>query len=129
MTRNTDPVRYPRTAADAVHAFNHTTLIGAGRPALAYPGTLHRTVDGFASLAIRLPQAFDQIGLALASLYQSGHLTADHGTPTEHAGAAAMALRDAEHHANAMALCLQRAWTATNPLGWNGPLNDHDDDL
>ncbi|MFD9861253.1 hypothetical protein [Streptomyces alboflavus] len=123
--RKTDPVKHPQRAADAVRAFNHTTLRSRdGSGELAYPGTVYRTVAAFASLAYRLPQAFDQIGMALADLHQAGHLTADHGTPTQHAVATSAALREAEQHATAMAEALTRAHSACSPLGYCGPTND-----
>ncbi|MFD9880553.1 hypothetical protein ACFWZT_03680 [Streptomyces alboflavus] len=127
-TRKTDPVKHPQKAADAVRAFNHATMRNRdGSGELAYPGTVYRTVAAFASLAYRLPQAFDQIGVALTGLHQAGHLTADHGTPTEHAHATSAALREAEQHATAMAEALQRAHSACSPLGYRGPLTDTDD--
>ncbi|MCX4590876.1 hypothetical protein OG819_14250 [Streptomyces sp. NBC_01549] len=130
-TGSTDPVRHPRTAADAVRAFNHATLSTFGKdPQLAYPGTIYRTLAAFTTLARGLPQAFDQTGTALARLHQTGHLTADHGTPTQHADAVSVALREAEHHATAMAQALERAHSASGPLGYCGPINnDTDDDL
>ncbi|WP_329349393.1 hypothetical protein OG226_17425 [Streptomyces sp. NBC_01261] len=129
-TRRTDPVQHPRKAAEAVRAFNHATRwASGGHPGIAYPGTVYRAVGAFATLAYRLPQAFDQIGTALADLHTAGHLTADHGTPTEHAMAVSEALREAEQHATAMAAALERAHNASSPLGYSGPIDDTDDDL
>ncbi|MFE9685657.1 hypothetical protein [Streptomyces sp. NPDC006285] len=129
-TRKTDPVQHPRKAAEAVRAFNHATRWACGgRPGIAYPGTVYRAVGAFTTLAYRLPQAFDQIGTALADLHTAGHLTADHGTPTQHADAASVALREAEHHASAMAAALEHAHSAASPLGYSGPIDDTDDDL
>lgn len=101
----------------------------AGELTLAYPGTIYRTLAAFATLAHRLPQAFDQTGTALADLHQAGHLTADHGTPTQHTDAVSVALREAEQHATAMTAALERAHSAANPLGYCGPIDDTDDDL
>ncbi|MFE7273702.1 hypothetical protein [Streptomyces sp. NPDC057623] len=128
--RNTDPTEHPRKAAEAVRAFNHTTQRTRDRrPGIAYPGTVYRTIGAFGTLAHRLPQAFDQIGTALADLHAAGHLTADHGTSTEHAIAVSEALREAEKHATAMADALERAQGASSPLGYSGPIDDADDDL
>jgi hypothetical protein len=122
---NTDPTEHPRKAAEAVRSFNHATRwASGGRPGIAYPGTVYRAVGAFATLAYRLPQAFDQIGTALANLHKGGHLTADHGTSTEHAIAVSEALREAEQHATAMAQALERAHNASSPLGYSGPLDD-----
>jgi hypothetical protein len=129
-TRKTDPVQYPRKAAEAVRAYNHVTLPTLNaRFGLAYPGTVYQAIGAFTSLAHRLPQSFDQIGRALADLHKAGHLTADHGTPTEHADATSVALREAERHATAMAEALERAHSASSPLGYSGPVDDADDDL
>lgn len=128
-TRKTDPVTHPSKAAEAVRAFNHATLPTPGGPAIAYPGTAYDAIGSFASLAHRLPQAFDQIGIALADLHKAGHLTADHGTPTEHATATAAALRYAERLATALTEALEHAHNAASPLGYSGPLDDTDDDL
>ncbi|WP_329614477.1 hypothetical protein OG244_16005 [Streptomyces brevispora] len=128
-TRNTDPARHPRTAADAIRKFNHATLPTRTGPAIAYPGTLYNTIGSFATLAHRLPQALDQIGRALADLHKAGHLTADHGTPTQHADDVSTALREAERHATAMTEALERAHNASGPLGYCGPIDDTDDDL
>ncbi|ELP70825.1 hypothetical protein PV735_07975 [Streptomyces turgidiscabies] len=128
-THTTDPVQHPRTAADAVRAFNHATLPTFGEgPQLAYPGTVYRALAAFTTLARGLPQAYDQIGTALARLHQTGHLTADHGTPTQHTDAVSIALREAEHHATAMTAALERAHSASAPLGYNGPIDDDTDD-
>ncbi|MFI6640118.1 hypothetical protein [Streptomyces sp. NPDC050504] len=128
-SRKTDPVRNPQKAAEAIRLFNHATLPARnGHPGLAYPGTVYRAIGAFQSLAYRLPQSFDHIAMALADLHKTGHLTADYGTPTEHTAAATAALREAEHHALAMAEALERAHGATSPLGYCGPI-DPDDDL
>ncbi|WP_055516102.1 hypothetical protein [Streptomyces ossamyceticus] len=127
-SRNIEPNECPRKAAEAVRAFNHATQRTRDRrPGIAYPGTVYRAIGAFGTLAHRLPQAFDQIGTALADLYTAGHLTADHGTPTEHALAVSEALREAETHATAMAEALERAHSASSPLGYSGPIDDTDD--
>ncbi|WP_329306660.1 hypothetical protein OG322_17755 [Streptomyces sp. NBC_01260] len=128
-TRNTDPARHPSKAADAVRAFNHATLPTRTGPGIAYPGTIYNAIGSLASLAHRLPQAFDQIAIALADLHKAGHLTADHGTPTQHTTTAAAALRDAERLATALTDALERAHNASSPLGYCGPINDTEDDL
>lgn len=128
-TRNTDPVARASKAADAVRAFNHATLPTRTGPVIAYPGTMYNAIGSFASLAHRLPQAFDHIAIALADLHKAGHLTADHGTPTQHATSAVAALRDAERLALALTEALERAHNASSPLGYCGPINDTDDDL
>ncbi|MEU7418690.1 hypothetical protein [Streptomyces antibioticus] len=128
--RDTDPIEHPRAAAEAVRAFNHTTVRSVGRrTGIAYPGTVYRAIGAFGTLAHRLPQAFDQIGTMLADLHTAGHLTADHGTPTEHANTVSKALREAEQHATAMAEALERAHRAAGPLGYCGPIDHTDDDL
>jgi hypothetical protein len=127
-SRNIEPNEYPRKAAEAVHAFNHATQRTRDRrPGIAYPGTVYRAIGAFGTLAHRLPQAFDQIGTALADIHTAGHLTADHGTATEHALAVCEALREAEQHATAMAGALERAHSASSPLGYSGPIDDTDD--
>ncbi|MEE1806414.1 hypothetical protein [Streptomyces sp. BE133] len=127
-TRNTDPVRHPCKAADAIRAFNHATLpTRSGRPGIAYPGTVYNAIGAMATLAHRLPQALDHIAIALADLHKTRHLTADHGTPTQHATTVAKALREAEHHATAMTEALERAHNASSPLGYCGPIDDADD--
>ncbi|WP_327349453.1 hypothetical protein OG772_13190 [Streptomyces sp. NBC_01321] len=128
-TRNTDPVRHPSKAADAVRAFNHATLPTRTGPGIAYPGTVYRSIGAFASLAHRLPQAFDQIAGALTDLHKAGLLTADHGTPTQHTTTVVAALRDAERLALALTEALERAHNASGPLGYRGPIDDTDDDL
>ncbi|MEN8650372.1 hypothetical protein ABCR94_06960 [Streptomyces sp. 21So2-11] len=128
-THKTDPTRYPQNGAEAVRSFNRATLpTRHGNPGLAYPGQMCRAIGGFESLAHRLPQSFDQIAMALADLHHAGHLTADHGTPTQHTEAAVAALHEAEQHARAMNEALERAHCATNPLGYCGPMNDDPDD-
>lgn len=127
-SRTTDPVEFPRTAAEALRDFNHATLpTPGGRPGIEYTGTVYRAIGAFTTLAHRMPQSFDQIGTALADLHTAGHLTADHGTPTAHALAVSEALREAEQHATAMAEALERAHRASNPLGYSGPIDDTDD--
>ncbi|WP_327691508.1 hypothetical protein OG870_25600 [Streptomyces sp. NBC_00461] len=129
MTRKTDPIEHPRKAAEAVRAFNHATLPARdARPGIAYPGTTYRAIGAFTSLAHRLPQSFDHIGMDLADLHKAGHLTADHGTPTEQAAVTCAALREAERHATAMAKALERAQSASGTLGYSGPIDDSDDD-
>ncbi|MFF0790600.1 hypothetical protein [Streptomyces spiralis] len=126
----TDPVQHPRKAAEAVRAFNRATLPARdGRPGIAYPGTVYRAIGAFTPLANRLPQSFDQIAMALADLHKAGHLTADHGTPAQHTAAACAALREAEQYAIAMTEALERAHSASSPLGYSGPIDDADDDL
>lgn len=125
--RNTDPTVHPRKAAEAVRAFNHAT-VRHGQQGITYPGTVYSAIGAFATLAHRLPQAFDQIGTALADLHTVGHLTADYGTPTQHADAVSVALREAEQHATAMAEALERAHSASSPLGYCGPIDDDTDD-
>lgn len=126
----TDPVEYPRTAAEAIRDFNHATYptIG-GRPGIEYPGTAYCAIGAFTSLAHRMPQSFDQIAIALADLHKAGHLTADRGTPTEQAAATCAALREAERHAIALTEALERAHIASGVLGYCGPIDDTDDDL
>ncbi|MFJ7046911.1 hypothetical protein ACIQVC_26460 [Streptomyces sp. NPDC101112] len=127
-SRKTDPTERPRKAAEAVRAFNHATQrTRDSRPGIAYPGTVYRAIGAFGTLAHRLPQAFDQIGTALADLHTAGHLTADHGSVTEHALAVSEALREAERHATAMAETLERAHSASSTLGYSGPIDDTDD--
>ncbi|MGW0597763.1 hypothetical protein ACWD11_11535 [Streptomyces sp. NPDC002776] len=129
-SRNTDPTEYPREAAEVVRAFNHATQRTRDRrPGIAYPGAVYRAIGAFGTLAHRLPQAFDQIGTAVADIHTAGHLTADYGTPTEHAASVSEALREAEQHATAMAEALERAHRAANPLGYSGPIDDTDDYL
>ncbi|MFF8317149.1 hypothetical protein ACF06V_08280 [Streptomyces bobili] len=128
--RNTDPTEHPRKAAEAVRAFNHATLPALnGRPGIEYTGTAYHAIGAFTTLAHRLPQSFHQIAMALAELHKDGHLTADHGTPTEHAAVTCAALREAEQHASALAKALERAHSTCSPLGYGGPLDDTDDDL
>ncbi|WP_045559419.1 hypothetical protein [Streptomyces sp. FxanaA7] len=130
MSRTTDPTEHPRKAAEAIRAFNHATSRALDRrPGIAYTGTVYRAIGAFGTLAHRLPQALDQIGTALADLHTAGHLTADHGTPTDHADAVSTALREVEQHATAMAEALERAHSAASPLGYCGPIDDTDDDL
>ncbi|MEV7481504.1 hypothetical protein [Streptomyces halstedii] len=127
--RTTDPARHPAKAADAIRAFNHATLPTRSGPGIAYPGTVYNTVGAMATLAHRLPQALDHIALALADLHKAGHLTADHGTPTQHTTTAVASLREAEHLAGALTEALERAHAATGPLGYCGPMPEDDDDL
>ncbi|WP_328440573.1 hypothetical protein OHA71_32805 [Streptomyces sp. NBC_00444] len=129
MTHHTtDPADHPRKAAEAVRSFNHATLFGRdGRPGLKYPITAYHVIGAFKALAERLPQSFDQTGMALADLLKAGYLAADYGTPTEHVAATWDALREAEHHATALAAALARAHSASSPLGYSGPIDDADD--
>ncbi|MEV7481893.1 hypothetical protein [Streptomyces halstedii] len=127
--RTTDPARHPAKAADALRTFNHATLPTRSGPGIAYPGTVYNTIGAMATLAHRLPQALDHIALALADLHKAGHLTADHGTPTQHTTNAMAALREAEHLAGALTEALERAHNSAGPLGYCGPLPEDDDDL
>ncbi|MEU0135662.1 hypothetical protein ABZ172_16780 [Streptomyces sp. NPDC006296] len=127
MNTPSNPARHPAKAADALRTFNHATLPGRPVPALAYPGTIYNAIGSFATLAHRLPQAFDHIALALADLHQAGHLTADHGTPTQHTTTAVAALREAERLATALTDALERAHSASSPLGYCGPMPEDDD--
>ncbi|WP_405563440.1 hypothetical protein [Streptomyces sp. NBC_01180] len=127
-TRNTDPARHPRTAADAIRAFNHATLPTRNGPGITYPGTAYNAIGAMTMLAHRLPQALDHIAIALAELHNAGHLTADHGTPAQHAATTVKALREAEHLATALTDALERAHNASSPLGYCGPMDDTDDD-
>ncbi|MEU0134923.1 hypothetical protein ABZ172_13010 [Streptomyces sp. NPDC006296] len=126
-TPTSNPARHPAKAADALRTFNHATLPGRPVPALAYPGTIYNAIGSFATLAHRLPQALDHIALALADLHQAGHLTADHGTPTQHTTTAVAALREAERLATALTDALERAHIASSPLGYCGPMPEDDD--
>ncbi|MFD9954298.1 hypothetical protein [[Kitasatospora] papulosa] len=126
-THTSNPARHPAKAADALRTFNHATLPGRPAPALAYPGTIYNAIGSFATLAHRLPQALDHIALALADLRQAGHLTADHGTPTQHTTTAVAALREAERLATALTDALERAHSASSPLGYCGPMPEDDD--
>ncbi|MEW2546562.1 hypothetical protein AB0910_12415 [Streptomyces sp. NPDC047002] len=131
MTHNTtDLAHYPRQAAEEIRAFNHATLPFHPRyDGIRYPGTAYRAIGALKTLAERLPQSFDQTSTALAELLTAGHLTADYATPTEHVAATRHALREAEQHATALAASLNQAHNASSPLGYQGPLDNTDDDL
>lgn len=119
-----DPVQIVRYAAESLREFNHCTFPGGDRPGLASAPEAYRVLGALTALVERLPQAFEQIDYALNAHHKSGHVSADHGTATEHIAAAGAALRDAEDHARGLTAALNRAWSATNPLGHTGPLTD-----
>ncbi|WP_405695446.1 hypothetical protein [Streptomyces sp. NBC_01185] len=128
MTR-TDPAQYPAKAADALRLFNHATLPKRDGAGIAYPGTAYRAIGNLATLSHRLPQALDHIAVGLTGLHKAGHLTADHGAPATHTAAAVKALRRAEELAIELTKALERAHTATGPLGYGGQSDNTDDDL
>ncbi|MFJ8926497.1 hypothetical protein ACIRLA_07985 [Streptomyces sp. NPDC102364] len=118
----TDPVQLAKDAAESLRAFNHRTFPGGDRPGLASAPEAYRVLGALTALAERLPQALDQIDYALKAHHRLGHITADHGTAAEHTATAGTALLDAENHACALRAALNRAWSATNPLGHTGPI-------
>ncbi|MFE6889974.1 hypothetical protein [Streptomyces sp. NPDC057694] len=122
-----DPVDLIRDAAEAVRTFNHRTFPGADRPGLVSVPEAYRVLGALTALAERLPQSFEQIDHALNAHYRRGHVSADYGTPAQHIATATASLREAEDYARGLAAALNRAWSATNPLGHTGPLTDADD--
>ena len=122
-----DPVALIRDAAEAVRIFNHRTFPGGDRPGVVSAPEAYRVLGALTVLAERLPQSFEQIDHALNAPYRRGHVSADHGTAAHHIATAGTALTEAEDHARALAAALNRAWSATNPLGHTGPLSGADD--
>ena len=97
------------SADDAVRGINHLTR---DHGSVRYPGEACRVLGSLASLADRLPQAFEQIARLLERWYQAGHLRIDggqfHDDPAEAISAASRHLHDealpaAEHLAQALA--------------------------
>ncbi|WP_428953311.1 hypothetical protein [Streptomyces sp. cg35] len=121
----TDPVQLVRDAAESVRVFNHRTFPGGDRPGLVSAPEAYRVLGALTTLIERLPQSFEQIEQALNAHHRRGHVSADHGTPAQHIAAAGAALTQAEDHARDLAAALNRAWSATNPLGHTGPLRNH----
>ncbi|MFI8792263.1 hypothetical protein [Streptomyces sp. NPDC055105] len=124
----TDPVQLVRDAAESVRVFNHRTFPGGDRPGLVSAPEAYRVLGALTALAERLPQSFEQIGYALNAHHGLGHISADYGTAAEHIATAGASLREAEDYARGLTAALNRAWSATNPLGHTGPLTDTDDE-
>ncbi|MCX4827847.1 MULTISPECIES: hypothetical protein [unclassified Streptomyces] len=118
----TDPVQLVRDAAESLRAFNHRTFPGGDRPGLASVPEAYRVLGALTALVERLPQAFEQIDYALNTHHRLGHVSADYGTTTEHVTAASASLHEAEDYARGLTAALNRAWSATNPLGHTGPI-------
>lgn len=128
--KHADPVDLLRDAAEAIREFNHLTFPTRQNPGgLAYSPDAYRAIGALKTLSQRLPQAFEQIDRALSVLHGRGYVTADYGTPDHHIATASAALQDAHDHAHALAAALERAHTATSPLGYSGPITDTDTDV
>ncbi|MEV8318889.1 hypothetical protein AB0Q95_32510 [Streptomyces sp. NPDC059900] len=125
--KHVEPVTLLRDAAEAVREFNHLTFPTRQNPGgLAYPPEAYRAIGALKALSQRLPQAFEQIVRALTVPHERGYVTADYGTPETHIATASAALQEAHDLAHALAAALERAHTATSPLGYSGPITDTD---
>jgi hypothetical protein len=111
-------VELSNTAAEAIRDLNHVTRQSSD--GLEYPGDAYTTVANLSALAMRLPQAFDQIRDFIDRLDTKGHLRSDNG-PDDlaqrledlRAGIAA-----ASRCADALRTCLDQAHTALSPIGY-----------
>lgn len=106
------------TAAEAVRALNHATHPHSPVGALEYPADVYDTVAALKQLTQRLPQTFTQLGGFLETQHAAGYMTADHGTPEEHAAAVHDAFTEAADAAEALTSALDRAHNALAPLGY-----------
>lgn len=112
------PAQLAEQAAENIRALNHVTLPGRGE--LVYPSDAYSTVANLSDMAMRLPQALQQIRAFIDRLDEHQHLRSDHG-PDDLAQRLAdlrAALTDAEATADTLYNDLARAHAALGPIAW-----------
>ncbi|MFC5719880.1 hypothetical protein ACFP1Z_06765 [Streptomyces gamaensis] len=105
-------------AAEAIRALNHATRqTGHG---LEYPGDAYTTVAHLSTLAMRLPQALDQIRDFIDRLHSKGHLRSDNGPDdlTQRLDDLRAGITAASRCADALHACLNQAHIALGPIGY-----------
>ncbi|MFK4265347.1 hypothetical protein [Streptomyces milbemycinicus] len=117
-SQTTTAAELSEAAAEAIRQLNHLTRqTGSG---LEYPGDAYSTVANLSTLAMRLPQALDQIRAFMDRLGHEGHLRSYNGP-----GDLATRLEDlreglaaANRCAEALHTCLNRAHNALSSIGY-----------
>jgi hypothetical protein len=103
-----------QVAADAIRVLNYATRDADGLP---YPGDAYDLLGQMSIAVLRLHQLFDQVGVRLVHLGNTGHLASDNGAPVGVALAAALdALSRAQDDADTMATALGNAQSAIDSL-------------
>ncbi|MFI2347161.1 hypothetical protein ACH492_08900 [Streptomyces sp. NPDC019443] len=105
-------------AAKAIRDLNHATRQTNG--GLEYPGDAYTTVANLSTVAMRLPQAFDQIRDFIDRLGTKGHLQSDNGLDdlAQRLEDLRAAMATAGRCADALHTCLNQAHTALSPIGY-----------
>lgn len=106
------------TAAEAIRDLNRVTRsMGGG---LEYPGDAYTTVANLSALAMRLPQAFEQICGFIDRLDELGSLRSDNGPEdlAQRLEDLRSAMTLAGGWASALHTCLDQAHSALSPIGY-----------
>ncbi|MFD3883997.1 hypothetical protein [Streptomyces microflavus] len=118
--RRKSPARLAAEAADRIRSFNHGTQDAAAYP---YPGDVDDAIQALVLLAIRLPQAIEQTGGALARMHRAGNVHLDvmgDAVPLdEHMAASAQATAEAVRAAAALEAALRKLGARTCRLTWS----------
>ncbi|MFF2653580.1 hypothetical protein [Streptomyces sp. NPDC058045] len=118
--RRKNPARLAIEAADRIRSFNHGTLGAAAYP---YPGDVDDAVQALVLLAVRLPQAIEQTGGALARMHRAGNVRLDvmgDAVPLdEHMDASARVAAEAALAAAALEAALKKLGAYTCRLSWS----------
>ncbi|WP_331724051.1 hypothetical protein [Streptomyces erythrochromogenes] len=111
MTDKT-PVSVTDTAAEAIRDLNHLT------PDLQYPGDAYSTVANLSALAMRLPQALEQIAAFVKGLEEQGRLRSDKDTLDEDLAATYAGLNVAAAAAQTLYGALDQAHQGLGPVAY-----------
>ncbi|MDH6700429.1 hypothetical protein [Streptomyces sp. MAA16] len=118
--RRKSPARLAAKAADRIRSFNHGTQDAAAYP---YPGDVDDAVQALVLLAVRLPQAIEQTGSALAHMHRAGNVRLDvmgDAVPLdEHMDASAQVTAEAVRAAAALEAALRKLGARTCRLAWS----------
>ncbi|BCK74056.1 hypothetical protein Srufu_080090 (plasmid) [Streptomyces libani subsp. rufus] len=117
MADNT-PAQHADTAAEAVRALNYTTLAWEAGEGWQHPGDAYSTVGGVSTMAMRLPQALDQISVLIQRLESERHLRSDRGTLDSDLAEVYAGLGEAKAAADALHQALNRAHSGLAGLAY-----------
>jgi hypothetical protein len=112
------PADNARTAAEAVRSLNHTTL-STSAAGWEYPSDAYDVVGALDEMAMRLPQALDQVAKLVERLAAHDHISSDRGGDgAEDVHTALRGLEWARADAEQLHSRLSAVHSALSPLAW-----------
>lgn len=110
------PAQHADAAAEHIRALNHATQ--SPQADWEYPGDAYSVVANLSQLAMRLPQAVQQIRQHIETLNAEGHLRSDKDTLDTDVAATLGGLDDAQAAAEQLYAALDRAHQGLGPIAY-----------